>query len=69
MVTYDRDDFIVATDAAIRMRGPHVGVLILTRRLPRDPVRIAHALERWVAERERDGSWPMQSYEIDFCSM
>jgi predicted nuclease of predicted toxin-antitoxin system len=68
MVTYNRDDFIVATDAAIRMQGPHVGLLILTRRLPRDPARIAHALERWVRPRERDGSWPMQSYEIDFCS-
>lgn len=68
MVTYNRDDFILATRDAFAMGLPHAGVLILTRKLPREPARIGHALERWVRARRTTGRWPMQSYEIDFLS-
>lgn len=68
MVTYNRDDFIVATREAIATNGPHAGLLILTRKLPREPARVAHALARWVARRQTDASWPMQRFEIDFLS-
>lgn len=68
MVTYNRDDFILATRDAFAAGRPHTGLLILTRKLPRDPARVAHALERWVEKRMEAGSWPMQSFEIDFLS-
>lgn len=68
MVTYNRDDFVVATRDAFAAGAPHAGLLILTRKLPRDPGRIAHALERWVARRGAAGLWPMQAYEVDFLS-
>jgi hypothetical protein len=47
---------------------PHAGLLILTRKLPRSPDRVAHALRRWVDDRTERGAWPMQTYEIDFTS-
>lgn len=68
MVTYNRDDFILATRAAFAAGLPHAGLLILTRKLPRDPARIAHTLKRWLDGRREAGGWPMQSYEIDFVS-
>jgi hypothetical protein len=68
MVTYNRDDFLVATRDAFTSSGPHAGLLILTHRLPRDPARIAHALARWVEKRRAEGGWPMQEYEVDFLS-
>jgi hypothetical protein len=68
MVTYNRDDFILATRHAFAADRPHAGILILTRRLPRNPSRVAHALRRWVDSRMAAGRWPMQSFEIDFPS-
>ncbi|CAN5877684.1 hypothetical protein BH23GEM9_BH23GEM9_08390 [soil metagenome] len=68
MVTCNRDDFLVATRAAFTSGSPHAGLLILTRKLPRDPERIAHALKRWVERRRAEGGWPMQEYEVDFLS-
>lgn len=68
MVTYNRNDFLAATREAFQTGGPHAGLLILTRKLPRDPARIAHALERWTAERREEGAWPMQRREVDFLS-
>jgi hypothetical protein len=69
MVTYNRDDFIRATRDAFAAGLPHSGLLILTRKLPRDPGRIAHALSRWAERRTKAGHWPLQSYEIDFLSI
>ena len=68
MVTYNRNDFLVATRDAFAASAPHAGLLILTHRLPRDPARIAHALARCVERREAAGVWPMQPYEVDFVS-
>jgi hypothetical protein len=68
MVTYNRDDFILATRDAFAAGLPHAGLLILTRKLPRDPARLAHALARWMEARRAGGRWPMQPYEIDFVS-
>jgi hypothetical protein len=68
MVTCNRDDYLIATRAAFTSSSPHAGLLILTRRLPRDPERIAHAIERWVKERRARGGWPMQEYEVDSLS-
>jgi hypothetical protein len=68
MVTYIRDDFLMATRDAFASGAPHAGLLILTRRLPRDPARVAHALARWVRKRREEGGWPMQAYEVDFLS-
>lgn len=68
MVTYNRDDFILATREAFAAGLPHAGLLSLTRKLPRDPSRVAHALHRWVAARRESGGWPMQSCEVDFLS-
>lgn len=68
MVTYNRNDFLVATRDAFRANVPHAGLLILTRKLPRDPARVAHALDRWVAKRRKEGSWPMQPFEVAFLS-
>jgi hypothetical protein len=68
MVTFNRDDFVAATRDAFAAGEPHAGLLILTHKLPRDRVRIAHALGRWVEERQAEGRWPMQSYEVDFLS-
>lgn len=68
MVTYNRNDFLVATRAAFSAGGPHAGLLILTHKLPRDATRVAHALARWVEERKEQGAWPMQEYEVDFVS-
>lgn len=66
MVTYNRDDFLHATMEAFTLGQPHAGLLILTRRLPRDPVRIAHTLATWGASRQAASAWPMQPYEVDF---
>lgn len=68
MVTYNRNDFLVATRDAFASGEPHAGLLILTHKLPRDPTRIGHTLARWVDRRREDGSWPMQEYEVDFLS-
>lgn len=68
MVTYNRDDFLIATREAFQTGAAHAGLLILTRKLPRSPERIAHALERWVATRLARGSWPIQPFEVDFLS-
>jgi hypothetical protein len=68
MVTYNRNDFLLATREMFQAGRPHAGLLILTRKLPRDPVRIAHALERWVAARKEEGNWPLQPYEVAFLS-
>lgn len=68
MVTCNRDDYLVATRDAFASGTPHAGLLILTRKLPRDPGRVAHALARWVERRRAEGAWPMQPYEVDFLS-
>jgi hypothetical protein len=68
MVTYNRNDFLMATRDAFQSNAPHAGLLILTRRLPRDPARVAHALERWVAKRRQEHCWPMQPFEVAFLS-
>jgi hypothetical protein len=68
MVTCNRDDFLAATRDAFASSSPHAGLLILTRRLPRVPAAIAHALARWVENRRTSGAWPMQPYEVDFLS-
>jgi hypothetical protein len=68
MVTYNRDDFLAATRDAFAAGAPHAGLLILTRKLPRDPARVAHALARWAEARQADGRWPMQAYEVEFVS-
>lgn len=68
MVTYNRNDFLVATRDAFASGGPHAGLLILTHKLPRDPGRVAHGLARWVERRKEAGAWPMQPYEVDFLS-
>jgi uncharacterized protein DUF5615 len=63
LVSYNRDDFLGATHDAFAAGKPHTGVLILTRELPRDAARIAHALLRWAS-----GARRLQPYEIDFLS-
>ncbi len=63
LVTYNRNDFIEETRDAFAAGRPHAGVLILTHRIPRDPARIAHALQRWQAAHAS-----MQPYEIQFLS-
>ena len=68
MVTYNRNDFLVATRDAFGAGSPHSGLLILTHKLPRHPTRVAHALARWVEKRKGDEAWPMQEYEVDFLS-
>ena len=67
-MTYNRNDFILATRDAFASGLPHAGVLILTRKLPRNSAHVAHALQRWVLKREERGTWPMQAFEIDFLS-
>ena len=68
MVTYNRNDFLVATREAFQSDAPHAGLVILTRKLPRGPARVAHALERWAARRRAEGQWPMQRFEVAFLS-
>lgn len=68
MVTYNRDDFLAATRDSFASAEPHAGLLILTHKLPRDAVRIAHALARWVDQRKIEDAWPLQEYEVDFLS-
>ncbi len=68
MVTYNRNDFLLATRDAFGSGRPHAGLLILTHKLPRDPTRVAHALARWAGQRKEQGTWPMQAYEVDFPS-
>lgn len=68
MVTYNRNDFMVATRDAFSSGGPHSGLLILTHKLPRHATRVAHALARWVEKRKAQEVWPMQEYEVDFLS-
>lgn len=68
MVTYNRDDFLVATRDAFSSGGLHAGLLILTHKLPRDPSRVAHALSGWARSRKEAGAWPMQAYEVAFLS-
>jgi predicted nuclease of predicted toxin-antitoxin system len=64
MVTYNRDDFLDLTFAAFAAGKPHFGLIIFTRRLPRDGARLAHALERWCREKP-----PLQAYGYDFVSI
>lgn len=67
VVTYNRNDFIQCTHDAFAAGRPHAGVLILTRKLPRDPARVAHALARWaVRAASTFGPPPLQPYTIDF---
>lgn len=68
MVTYNRDDFLAATHDSFASAAPHAGLLIVTHKLPRDAVRIAHALARWVDKRKAEGAWPLQDYEVAFLS-
>jgi hypothetical protein len=68
MVTYNRNDFLVATRDVFSAGAPHAGLLILTHKLPRDSHQIAHALARWVRRRKLENAWPMQEYEVDFLS-
>jgi hypothetical protein len=68
MVTYNRDDSLAATRHSFASAEPHAGLLILTHRIPRDAVRVAHALARWVDKRKTEGAWPLQEYEVAFLS-
>lgn len=69
VVTYNRDDFLACTRDAFAAGRPHAGVLILTRKLPRDPARVAHALARWAERAVRTfGAPPLQAYTVDFVS-
>ena len=69
VVTYNRDDFLQCTRDAFASGRPHAGVLILTRKLPRDAARVAHALARWVERAEHTfGPPPLQPYTVDFLS-
>jgi len=69
VVTYNRNDFIECTRDAFAAGLAHAGVVILTRKLPRDPARVAHALARWAERAEESfGPPPLQSYTIDFVS-
>lgn len=69
VVTYNRDDFLACTRDAFAAGWPHAGVVILTRKLPRDPARVAHALARWAERAVRAyGPPPMQPYTVDFVS-
>ena len=63
LVTYNRDDFIQLTLQAFAGGKPHFGVLVLTRKMPRDAARVAHALERWCREAP-----PLPAYAIAFLS-
>jgi hypothetical protein len=64
MVTYNRNDFLQLTFDAFAAGKPHCGLIILTYKLPRDPARVAHALERWCREMP-----PLQAYGYDFLSV
>lgn len=69
VLTYDRDDLIACTRGAFAAGWPHAGGLILTRKLPRDPARVAHALAPWVTKAEATcGPPPLPPYSIDFVS-
>lgn len=68
VVTYNRNDFLMATKDAFAANAPHAGLLILTHKLPRDPARIAKALQQWVKTRKENEGWPMQDFEVDFLS-
>ena len=63
MVTYNRDDFILETRDAFGAGRPHAGVLILTRKLPRQGARIGQALVHWANDHGA-----MQPYEVQFLS-
>jgi hypothetical protein len=64
MVTYNRDDFLDLTFAAFAAGKPHSGLIILTRKLPRDGAIVARALERWCREKP-----PLQPYGYDLVSI
>jgi hypothetical protein len=70
VVTYNRDDFLQCTRDAFAAGLPHAGVVILTRKLPRDPARVAHALARWAeqATLTYGPPPPLQPYTVDFLS-
>jgi hypothetical protein len=68
MVTYNRDDFLAATHDAFASSGPHAGLLILTHRLPRDPVSDCPCARALGGGAKEAGAWPMQDYEVDFLS-
>ena len=63
LVTFNRDDFMDETLAAFAAGKPHAGVLVLTRKMPRDGARIAHALERWSREMPA-----LQPYAVGYLS-
>jgi predicted nuclease of predicted toxin-antitoxin system len=67
VVTYNRDDYLELTRDAFAAGRPHAGLLILLRRLPREPGRVAHALQGWAAEAAATwGPPPLQAYGVDF---
>ncbi|HYH78586.1 MAG TPA: DUF5615 family PIN-like protein, partial [Longimicrobium sp.] len=63
VVTYNRDDFLELTHAALATGTPHLGVVVVTRKLKRDAPLVAHALKRWCAVRPA-----MQPYEVAYLS-
>lgn len=68
VVTYNRNDFLVATEAAVAMHAPHAGLIILARRLPRDAARIAHTLRRFDEEAPSRYGVPRQPYRAVYLS-
>jgi predicted nuclease of predicted toxin-antitoxin system len=63
VVTYNRDDFVELTRAALAAGKPHAGVLVVVQTVPRQGAAIAHALQRLSATRP-----PLQEYEVQFLS-
>jgi len=63
VVTYNRDDFVELTRAALAAGKPHAGVLVVVSSVPRQGAAVAHALQRFSAGRP-----PLQAYEIQFLS-
>jgi hypothetical protein len=67
-VTYNRDDFLQCTGDALVVRLPHAGVVILSRELPCDAARVAHALARWAEQAALTYEPQPQPYTLDFLS-
>jgi predicted nuclease of predicted toxin-antitoxin system len=63
VVTYNRNDFLELTRSALAAGKPHAGVLVVVSTVPRRDTVIAHALQRFSADRS-----PLQAYEVQFLS-
>jgi hypothetical protein len=63
VVTYNRHDFLKLTADCFAAGKRHAGVLLVVSTVPRLGSVLAHALERWSADRA-----PLQAYEVQFLS-